>query len=114
MNRSLALTAFLVLTANLHAGEFKVGAAQVDITPANGTPMGGYYKFRPVGGVLDPLYAKTIVLEQDGERAAFVVLDLSTTTRPLVAAARQLIEQQSHLSADRVMISATHTHSGPQ
>jgi neutral ceramidase len=96
------------------ASEFRVGAARVDITPKNGTPMGGYYKFRGVGGVQDPLFAKTIVIEQDGALAALVVLDLSGTTRPVVAAARKLIQEQSGIEAERVMISATHTHSGPQ
>ena len=113
----LAARLTLVLWAlcrTVDAGEFKVGAAEVDITPANGTPMAGYYKFRAVAGVLDPIYAKTIVVEQDGERAAFVVLDLVGTTRPVVTAARKLIEEQSHLPGDRVMISATHTHTGPQ
>ncbi len=103
-----------LLTSTLQAGEFKVGAAQVEITPPAGTPMGGYFRFRGADGVLDPLFAKTIVVEQDGARAAFIVLDLSTTSRPLVAAARQLIAEQSHIPADRVMISATHTHTGPQ
>ncbi len=105
---------FLLLPSTLGAGEFKVGAAQVEITPPDGTPMAGYYKFRAVGGVLDPIFAKAIVVEQDGARAALVVLDLAGTTRPLVAAARKLIEQQCGLSGDRVMISATHTHTGPQ
>lgn len=112
MNR-LALALFLLSHLAL-AGEFKVGAAQVDITPTNGTPMAGYYKFRAVGGVLDPIYAKAIVIEQDGERAAFVVVDLSGTTRPIVAAARKLVAEQCGLPAERVMISATHTHTGPQ
>ncbi|MEQ1861917.1 MAG: neutral/alkaline non-lysosomal ceramidase N-terminal domain-containing protein [Chthoniobacteraceae bacterium] len=110
----LSLIIFILLSFTAFAGEFKVGAAQVDITPPDGTPMGGYYKFRAVGGLLDPLYAKTIVVEQDGARAAFVVLDLSGTTRPLVAAARKLIAEQCGLPGDRVMISATHTHTGPQ
>lgn len=106
--------ASLSIPPALQAGELKVGAAQVEITPANGTPMAGYYKFRAVAGLIDPIYAKTIVIEQDGARAAFVVLDLVTTTRPLVAAARTAIEERCHLPAERVMISATHTHTGPQ
>lgn len=110
--RSLLLLFVAAVTAS--AGEFKAGAAQVEITPGAGTPMGGYYKFRAVEGVRDPLYAKAIVIEQDGSRAAFVVLDLSGTTRTLVAAARKIIEEKHGLAPDRVMISATHTHSGPQ
>jgi hypothetical protein len=119
MMRSLLLPnrwlfVLLWLAATACGGELRVGAAQVEITPTPGTPMGGYYRFRAVGGVRDPLYAKTIVVEQDGARAAFIVLDLSGTTRSLVAAGRKRIEQECGLPGDRVMISATHTHSGPQ
>lgn len=106
--------ACLLPAFQLRAGDFRVGAARVNITPKNGAPMGGYYKFRGVDGVLDPIYAKTIVIEQDGALAALVVLDLSGTTRPVVAATRKLVEEQCGIPADRLMISATHTHSGPQ
>jgi hypothetical protein len=106
--------ALLLIPFTAHAGDLQVGAAQVEITPPNGTPMAGYYSFRAVGGVLDPIFVKTIVIEQDGSRAALIALDLSGTTRPLVAAARKLIEEQCGLPGDRVMISATHTHTGPQ
>lgn len=102
------------LHAQVATSPLRVGAARVDITPKNGTPMAGYYQFRPVEGVLDPLYAKTIVLEQDGALAALVVLDLSLTSRPVVTAARQLIQNDCGIAPERVMISATHTHSGPQ
>jgi neutral ceramidase len=116
---SLRLAVLLLLcgasvTKLVRAAEFRAGAARVAITPKNGTPMGGYYHFRGVGGVQDPIYAKTIVVEQDGVHAAFVVLDLSGTTRPLVAEARKLVQEQSGIAPEYVMISATHTHSGPQ
>lgn len=93
---------------------FRVGAAQVDITPKQGNPMAGYYRFRAVDGVLDPLYAKTIVTEKGGEYAVLIVLDLAGTTRPVIQAARKAIEEQCGIAGDRVMISATHTHTGPQ
>jgi hypothetical protein len=92
---------------------FKVGAAQVDITPPIGTPRGGGYATIPSVGVLDPLHAKAIVVEQDGAKAAFVALDLVGTVRSVVNAARKLIAEQTGIPPERVMISATHTHSGP-
>ena len=109
---SLMWVAFISCAAS--ADEFRAGAAAVDITPKNGTPLAGYYSFRASTGVIDPIYAKAIVVEQDGARAALVVLDLVTTSRPVVLAARKLIEQQSGIPPERVMISATHTHTGPQ
>jgi hypothetical protein len=112
--RTPSLLLGLTLASLASAGDFRVGAAQVDITPKKGTPMGGYYKFRGVDGVIDPIYAKAIVLEQDGTLAALVVVDLSGTTRPVVGAAKKLIAEQCGIDAERVIISATHTHTGPQ
>jgi len=42
-----------------------------------------------------------------------LVLDVAYTTRPEILAARQLIAAQCGIASERVMISATHTHSGP-
>ena len=108
------LASLLVVVSSAFAGDFRVGAARVDITPKDGTPLGGFYKFRGSAGVLDPLYAKTMVIEKDGVHAAIVVLDLSGTVRPIVAEARKLIQQECGIEGDHVMISGTHTHSGPQ
>lgn len=100
-------------TPQVSAGEFRAGAAMVDITPKDGVPMAGYYRFRASNGVLDPIYSRTVVVEQDGARAAFVVLDMVNTTRPVVEAARKLIAEQHGIPPERVMISATHTHTAP-
>jgi neutral ceramidase len=110
----LLLASFCCLTGDLVAGEFRVGAARVDITPKDGTPLGGYYRFRGSAGVLDPLYAKTLVMEKDGVHAAIVVLDLSGTVRPVVEAARKAVQDQCGIEGDHVLISGTHTHTGPQ
>lgn len=114
MRLRLVLATLLCLQTTLHAGDFRVGAAKVDITPKKGTPMAGYYAFRAVGGVLDPIFSKAVVVEQDGVHAAMVVIDLSGTTRPIVDAARKAIQEQCGIEGDHVMISATHTHTGPQ
>lgn len=108
------LISLLALVCPALGGEFRVGAARVDITPKDGTPLGGYYRFRGSAGVLDPLYAKTMVMEKDGTHAVIVVLDLSGTVRPIVEAARKLIQQQYGIEGDHVLISGTHTHTGPQ
>jgi neutral ceramidase len=108
----LALLA-VVPQVSARAGGFKAGAAAVLITPAIGTPLAGYYALRPATGVLDDLYAKALVVEQDGAKAVFVTLDVVTVTRTMAVAARRLIAEQTGITPERVMISATHTHSGP-
>src|SRR5574341_776304 len=75
------------------AADPRAGAAAVKITPPLGIPLAGYYHARGADGVLDDLYSKALVLEKDGEKAAFVCLDLISTTRPLVEAARAEIEK---------------------
>src|SRR4051794_306956 len=111
--RPLLVLPFLLAIPPARAGELRAGAAAVVITPPLGTPMAGYYSPRGAEGVHDDLNAKAIVLEKDGARAALVALDLISTTRDLVADARQRIEATTKVPGDAVMISATHTHTGP-
>jgi neutral ceramidase len=109
----LILTLLVGLSTSLFAEGFRAASSQVEITPKNGTPLAGYYHARAVAGMLDPLYAKTIVMEQDGVHAALVVLDVAYTTQALVDAARKAVQEQCGIGGDHVMISATHTHTGP-
>jgi len=95
------------------SGELRVGAAAVVITPPVGTPMAGYFNTRLAEGTHDDLFAKAMVFEQDGARAALVALDLVSLARPTVEAARTLIEKATGIPGDAVMISATHSHTGP-
>jgi hypothetical protein len=60
--------------------------------------------------VHDDLHAKALVLETGGGKAAIVVCDLAVIRNDVVEAARRLIAVQTGISGERVMISATHTH----
>ena len=79
----------------------RVGAASVDITPPVGTPMAGYYAERLSKGVHDPLYAKAIVLERGGKKAALVSLDLISTPMAMVEEARREIEKTTGIDGRR-------------
>ena len=95
------------------SGELRVGAAAIPITPPPGIPMAGYYSERAAKGVHDDLQAKVIVLETGGATAALVALDLISTPRDLVEEARRAIERVTQVRGASVMISATHSHTGP-
>ena len=96
------------------AAELRVGAAAEVITPPAGTTMDGYYSPRQVEGVDDDLHARAVVIERDGAKAAMVVCDLITTSHKITEEARRLIAASpAGIPAERVMISATHTHTGP-
>ncbi len=112
MRLPLAL-ALLPLFPSLVAGELRVGGAAVRITPPDGIPMAGYYATRLAEGIHDDLHAKAIVFEQDGARAALVALDLVSLARPTIEEARRAIARTTGVPAAAVMISATHSHTGP-
>jgi hypothetical protein len=91
----------------------KCGVGVVNITPEKGVPMAGYYSERFADGVHDDLYAKAIVIEDRGAKAALVALDLITTSRWLIEESRKEIELVTGIPGSNVMISATHSHTGP-
>lgn len=109
----LALLAAFAATLSASGADLEVGTAAVKITPPEGTPLAGYYSPRGAKNVLDDLYAKALVLEQDGTRVALVVCDLISLPRHTVAETRRLVEKQTGIPAAHVMLSATHTHTGP-
>jgi hypothetical protein len=113
----MKLLAILLLfggwSLGIRAAELRAGAAAVNITPAPGIGLAGYYFERGADGTNDDLFAKALVLEMDGTRAALVTLDLISTTRPMVEAARRAIEKTTSIPGANVMISATHAHTGP-
>src|SRR5437879_5067107 len=113
MTWKLALIATAALAPAL-AGELRAGRAAVKITPPAGMPMAGYYYVRLNEGVHDDLYAKTLVLEKDGVRAAMVALDMASIPRRFVEAAREQVGKSTSIPGAHVMISATHSHTGPE
>src|SRR5262245_3898259 len=107
-------TLFLLLIASsTFAAELKVGAAATVITPPEGTPLAGYYSERGSKTVIDDIYSKAIVLEVGDTKAALVVCDLISLPRHIVTEARRLIEAATGIPGGHVMLSATHTHTGP-
>jgi neutral ceramidase len=107
------LIPLLLLSSSLHAADLTVGAAQTDITPPKGMPMAGYYSARGAEGTHDRLFARAVVLEKDGTKAALVSLDLIGTTFGMTEQSRKLIEAETKIPGGHVMLFATHSHTGP-
>jgi len=104
---------FLLLATPAVAADLRVGAAATVITPPEGTPLAGYYSLRGTKTVLDDIYSKAVVLEVGDTKAALVVCDLISLPRHVVTEARRQIEAATGIPGAHVMISATHTHTGP-
>ncbi len=102
------------MTRSSFAEPLRAGVARVDITPQLGAPMAGYYHARGADGVLDPLFSKALVIQQDERRMALVTLDIISVTREITEQARRKIEEQTGIPGSHVMISVTHAHTGPE
>jgi hypothetical protein len=75
--------------------------------------MWGYFdRLKGADGVLDPLYARVLVLEAGGKRLAYVDLDLGRVFGPpSLDRLRASAKQASRI--DALLVQATHTHAGP-
>ncbi len=92
----------------------QVGAAEVVITPPIGTALAGYFTPRTSEGVIYDLKAKAIIAG-DGEQAlGIIACDLICIPQELVAEARRQLEAATGIPGERVLICATHTHTGPE
>ncbi len=91
----------------------RAGAAEIDITPPVGYRMAGYFDERISTGVHDPLHAKALVLQQGDTRLAFVFCDLLGLSLNVSTNARALASRLTGIAASNIVVSATHTHTGP-
>ncbi|MCI0492014.1 MAG: hypothetical protein L0Z07_03650 [Planctomycetes bacterium] len=94
--------------------ELKAGAAVVDVTPAQFPVfVNGGMLSSSASKATSPLYARAIVLDDGRERLAIVVADSCMMPRALLDEAKQLASQRTTIRPDRILISATHTHTAP-
>jgi hypothetical protein len=84
---------------------FRAGAARMDVTPAQ-LP-------RNMLGVLDPIFVRTLVLDNGSTRAALVSVDAGSVSNDLYSKVSVRAAQELNIPATHLMISATHTHSVP-
>ena len=110
---TIALSGIALMSSHIAFAAIQIGVAQVNITPPLGIPMAGYYHERGASGVHDDLYARAVVISDGIETIAMVSVDLITTRRHHVIAARRAIKERCGISGSNVMISATHAHTGP-
>lgn len=90
------------------------GTAVVNIDPPVGLDMTGYIA-RESGsvGFHDDLKIRCIVFDNGDVRFAMIACDLLGLDSEFIKATADLIEQQSYIPADKIVIFCIHTHSGP-
>lgn len=92
----------------------RAGAAAVDITPVEfPLNMPGGFSENPADGAHDPLHARALVFDDGSTAAAIVIVDNLGVAAETADDARALAAPRCGIPAERIMIAATHTHSGP-
>jgi hypothetical protein len=96
--------------------EWKVGLAQVKITPERPVLMAGYAsRTKPFEKVETDLYAKALALEDStGRRAVLVTSDLIGFSAAVAEPICDRISAKTGLKRPDILLTAAHNHAGPQ
>ena len=91
----------------------RIGLYEIDITPPLGVNIPGYFQARPASGIRDPLFARAMACENaDGAPFILINMDAITADAKMTAQTRARVQQLTGVPAERIMVSATHTHTG--
>ena len=92
----------------------RAGAAAVDITPkAFPLNMPGGFSANMAESAHDPLHARALVFDDGKTRLAMVVVDNLGAGPDVLDEAKAIAAAKTGMSADKMLICSTHTHSGP-
>lgn len=92
---------------------FKVGFARTDITPCMGISLAGYFKERIADGVLDRIEANAIAIANGKKTVLIISADLCGINMVLIDHIKEAICKKTNIPKEDIIISATHTHTGP-
>ena len=92
----------------------KAGFARIEITPEKQMPMAGYDRRRGLSqGRLDPLYASALLVGNKSPELVICSFDLLGMDSSFCTELGKMIGERLRLPPERIIICATHTHSGP-
>ncbi|MCU0396613.1 MAG: neutral/alkaline non-lysosomal ceramidase N-terminal domain-containing protein [Cyclobacteriaceae bacterium] len=91
----------------------KVGASSSPVNPSLGSFIAGDKQNRTFTAVHDSLYAKAVVADDGNTMLAIVTIDCIGLLYPQVNAIREQAARLTLVPYDHIVVSSTHTHSGP-
>lgn len=100
----------------MHTTNLRVGYSRRDMTPEMSVPLAGYGNThtRMSQGWYSRLYATCIAITDEREETVLLItIDQIRCNQNWTDATRASITQATGIPAQRIMICATHTHSGP-
>jgi hypothetical protein len=110
----ICATLVLPLCAQAAPNTFKAGVAAIDVSPQTYPVLanGGFLE-RSATSLLDPLYARAVALSDGETTIVMCVVDSCMMPQDLIDQAKKAASKITGISTDRMMVSATHTHSAP-
>lgn len=91
----------------------RAGVGKADITPQTGYVLGGWTRADRTGqGAKGRLFARAMVLQRGGKKVALVQADLFAMPGGVVEQVGQILASRG-FSERNILVSASHTHSGP-
>ncbi len=94
--------------------KLQAGAAITDVTPQKPMFLHGYpHVPRTSEGVHDPLYASALILNNGDTQVGFCAVDVVYISREITQRVRKRVHKVTGIPEGNLMISASHTHSGP-
>lgn len=93
----------------------KAGLGKAEMTPPLGVELAGYgyYLQRRATRVDDPLWARALALEDEGERYVVISCDVLGLNTQVVAQVREHLIMHLRVPADHFTLVSIHTHTGP-
>jgi hypothetical protein len=112
------LTAVLIASCSSKPAEtppsLKVGVGETVITPSEPTRMRGFARSQVSTGVHDDLHARSLVVEDGaGDTAVLMTVALCGMSEDYLEQIREGVKAKTSIPAGSIVVSCTHTHSGP-
>jgi putative membrane-bound dehydrogenase-like protein len=93
---------------------FRAGAMAVDISPTRfPVRVNAMFTERSAEKTVDPLFAKALAFDDGTTRLVLCVVDTCMMPRDLIDRAKGDASRVTGIPAERMLVSATHTHSAP-
>ncbi len=93
--------------------KLKTGYGESVITPKLNSAIEGYYVPRYSKGTLSDLKSIAFAISFDKTKVLLVSLDLCIVDAHAIATIKNAVKEKTGISTDNVIITATHTHTGP-
>ena len=109
------LFCLLACGGTAYAGDWKIGASRIDITPNEPVRLSGYAsRLKPSEGIDSSLFARSLYMEhKQGQPLLIVSLDAIGISASLTEEIGRAIKSEFGLNRSQVVLCTTHSHTAP-